>query len=464
MTSAGDFSTVATHVAELPSSQIPEADLQNAKLRVLDVLGCGIGGRDGHGNAALRKLVASTGGTGEATAIGFGDRLPAAQAALLNAVLVRSNDFEVMTFAHDGKRVPSHITGSTIPAALALAEGQRSSGLEVLAAITVGDDLAARISLASDWSFYLGHDAVGTLSPWASTAAASRLLGLDPKQTRHAFGLSVNQMAGTVQDYWDGSHAFKLVQGTAARDGVLSAQLAQHGWTGLRDPLFAEYGYFRLFAQGCSDREAIFDRLGSYFYGEAIFKAYPSGLPTHTTIDCALALVHDQAVDVAEVDEVVIEVTASSMRNYYAKPFEIRDWAHGDAAFSFQYTTCAALVHGALSVEHFTEEMIRRQDVQELIARSRVVALPEEMTEGARVSVKLANGETRSEYRRAMSGDVITNPRSNEQILEKFWHQVDFVGFDRAKAEQLVAFVDEFERHDDLSGLSELISDTSKSE
>lgn len=462
VTSRGDaprvIDTITEHLTSARFEDIPADAVELAKWRVLDVLGCAFGGATIDGNLELLDLLQEWGGAPQATVFGHGGRLPVHHAALMNTMMVRSNDFEVMTFWHDGVRQPSHNAASTVPTALAIAEEKGLTGREVLTALILGEDIAGRVALSSDWTFYLGPDGLGTLVPWGTTAVAGRLRGLDPRQMRHAFGLMVNMMAGTVQDYWDGTHAIKLVQGTASHTGILATALAQRGWTGLTDPLFAEYGYYKVFAQGCKNPGILTENLGAHFFGEHVFKPYPSGLPTHVPIDCALALHHKHGVRADEVEEMIIALTPQNLKNYYAKPYAIREWPHGDAAFSFQYTACTALLHGAMSIEHFTEDMIRSPEINDLIAKSRIEALPAEKATGSQVTVRLNDGRVLTEWAPGAKGDI-TNPMTEDDILAKYRHQVEVTGVVSADAaERLIDVVMQLETLDDIGQIARLAS------
>ena len=448
--------TITEHLATARFEDIPAADVELAKWRVLDVLGCAFGGIGIDGNRERFDLYREWGGAEQSTVLGHGGKLPPHHAALLNTMMVRANDFEVMTFWHNGVRQPAHNSASTVPTALALAEAHGLSGRDMLTATILGDDLAGRVALSSDWTFYLGPDGLGTLVPWGTTAVAGRLLGLTPTQLRHAFGLMVNTAAGTVQDYWDGTHAIKYVQGTASHTGIFTSELAKRGWTGLTDPLFAEYGYYKIFAQGCKDPDILTERLGEHFFGEVVFKPYPSGLPTHVPIDCALELHHEHGVRAEDVDEVIIQLTPHNLKNYYAKPYEIREWPHGDAAFSFQYTACTALMHGSMSIEHFLEDVIRSEGINDLIAKSRIEALPAEYKVGSRVVVRLKDGREVAVLKEHAKGDE-ANPMTEDDILQKYFHQVEVSGaIDKEQAQRLFDVVLRLDELDDLSPLTAL--------
>ena len=64
-----------------------------------------------------------------------------------------------------------------------------------------------------------------------ATAIAGRLLGLNEKQLRNAFGLVLSQLSGSAQNISESTTAFKLPLGLAARNAIFSAELAAAGWT-----------------------------------------------------------------------------------------------------------------------------------------------------------------------------------------------------------------------------------------
>jgi 2-methylcitrate dehydratase PrpD len=111
---------------------------------------------------------------------------------------------------------------------------------------------------------------------------------------RNAFGLVLNQLAGSFQSIWDGTTAFKLYQGTSARNGIFSAELAKAGWTGPRDALLSKFGYFHLYTEGCTHPEILTKELGKKYYADSTFKPYPCCRATHPAIDCALAIIQKQ--------------------------------------------------------------------------------------------------------------------------------------------------------------------------
>ena len=52
------------------------AVVDNTKRRILDMIGCGIGGSNAPGNAVLAEMVREWGGKGDATLLGYGYKAP----------------------------------------------------------------------------------------------------------------------------------------------------------------------------------------------------------------------------------------------------------------------------------------------------------------------------------------------------------------------------------------------------
>src|SRR5688572_5603999 len=85
---------LATQAQALATSSVPEAVLNAAKVRVLDVLGCALGGLSLHPDNLVVKVASGMGGKPEATLLGFGERMPALTAALSNGTMGHALNFD----------------------------------------------------------------------------------------------------------------------------------------------------------------------------------------------------------------------------------------------------------------------------------------------------------------------------------------------------------------------------------
>ena len=109
--------TIAEWSSAISIDDIPEDVLTDAKLHVLDTLGCGLAAHAGGIATEGRATMAELGGEPQATVIGSDRRLPAANAAFANAMLCHGLDFDD---THSDS--VSHVSTVISPAALAAAE------------------------------------------------------------------------------------------------------------------------------------------------------------------------------------------------------------------------------------------------------------------------------------------------------------------------------------------------------
>jgi 2-methylcitrate dehydratase len=359
-----------------------------------------------------------------------------------------------MTVVVGKKQVPSHHSPTTCMTALALCERAKLSGKDFLAALVIGDDIAARMLAASGLDFGQGWDGAPIYSSIAAAAIASRLLGLSAAQTQDAFGLVVQTIAGTVQNIWDGSTDWKLPQGLAARNGILAAQLARRGWVGMGDALHAPYGFYAQYTAGCIDPEQLTSDLGKVFYAEEYFKPYPACAATHSTIECALALREQHGLSAADVQKVVVRLPPASLKGFVNKPFEVRRYPQCDANFSTQFMVANVLLRGAVRQEHYAEELIRSPEMSTLIASTSVAALPAGR-DGVEIELTTRDGRKLTEtHSGVVSRNPGVRPSSEEEIVQKFRQQVAFSGFvSAATADEIVRRVAALDQETDMSQL-----------
>jgi 2-methylcitrate dehydratase PrpD len=450
---------LSANILETRFENFDQATVENARSRIIDVLGCGIGGANAVGNAALVELVKDWGGKPEASILVHGGRVPAHNAAMVNSIMARSFDFEPVGVLFEGKFIPAHISGTTVMTAITLGEMKNIDGKELVTALLVGDDITSRVLVATSFNLGRGWDNTGTVNMIGATAIAGRLLGLNERQLRHAFGIVLNQLAGSLQNVWDFSTAFKLPQGLSARNGIFSAQLAKAGWTGPEDMLLGRYGYTNLYAQGCENPDILTKDLGKQYYSDSSFKPYPSCRGTNPPIDCATEIFRKYGVKADDIAEVVHYVPKEELELFCAAPFRIGDFPHANAAFSYQYTVANALLRGCSKPEHFSEDAIRDPQVNALISKIRFEELPGERMLGAtKLEVRMKDGRQFSEFTDAPKGDPIRNPMSRDEIKDKFRANVEFSQtVTMNNAEKVLELLDNLEEIDSVDKIVELL-------
>jgi 2-methylcitrate dehydratase PrpD len=449
---------LSANVLETRFENFDPETVENARYRIIDVLGCGVGGANAAGNAALVELVKDWGGKPEASILVHGGRVPAQNAAMVNSIMARSFDFEALVPQIDGADIPAHISGTTVMTAITLGEMKDINGKELITTLLAGEDVAIRVLAAAGFWLDEGWDDTGTINAIGATAVAGRLLGLNKRQMRHAFGIVLNQLGGTIQNIWDGATNFKLPQGLSARNGIFSAQLAKAGWTGPEDMLLSKYGYYSLYTGGCNRLETLTKDLGKKYYTELTFKPYPSCRGTHPPIDCAIAIVRKHNIKAEDIEEVTLYLCQKGLDIFMSQPFRIGEFPHGNAAFNCYYTVANALLRVSSKPEHFSEAAIRDPQVNALIGKTRLAEMPGAPFLSAKLEVKMKDGRVFSEYTDTPLGDPQTNPLSKDEIKDKYRANVDFSQtVSRDNAEQVLELLANLEKLDNVNKIVKLL-------
>jgi 2-methylcitrate dehydratase PrpD len=447
------------NVADTRFNDIDEAVIENAKTRIIDVLGCAVAGAYAECNPALVKLIRDWGGKPEASILIHGGKTVAHNAALANSVMARSYDFESLGPLVDGRSYPAHISGTTVITAVTMAEAHGISGRELLTALIAGDNLTARIVAAeSTGGLPPGWDSVGTTNGFGAAVIAGRIMGLDIRKIKNALGLVFNQMSGSMQNIWDGVPAFKLLQGLSARNGIISAELANAGWAGPDDPLFGKLGYFKLFAGGCGNPEILTKDLGKKYFTDAHFKLYPCCAVSHAAVDCALFLANNYNLDYREIKKAVLYVSRSGLNSFLAQPLDAKDFPHAGSAFNYKYHVATVLMNKSIKPEHFESACVHSPEVIRFMDKIRLEQLQgvERELLCAKIIVTMDTGEQYEKLVESPKGDPLGNPLSRDEILNKFLSNLEFSKkIDTLKAKKLISLLDRLE---ELENINEVIN------
>ncbi len=193
----------------------------------------------------IARFVHQRRGRPEAMVVGHGFRTGAADAALANGTMGYACDVE----PHHPKAV-IHPLAVMVPASLAAGERVDCCGLAFLGAVTLGCEVAYRLSVALDpvGQYEPGFHPSAVCGAFGAAAAAGHLLGLDGVEMERALGLAACQASGLMawqSDPTENSRPFQM--GMAARNGVTAALLAERGFGGPAAVLDSPRGPFRAF-------------------------------------------------------------------------------------------------------------------------------------------------------------------------------------------------------------------------
>jgi 2-methylcitrate dehydratase PrpD len=447
------------NVLNTPFERIDPSVVDRARGRLIDTIGCILGGARASGCSLLLDLTREWGGAKEASILVHGVKVPAHHAALLNCVMARSYDFDPVSPVVAGESIPAHISATTVPVAIAAAERAGASGKELLAALVLGDDLASRVIAASQFDRGSGFEPTGFANAFGAVAIAGRLLNLNEKQILDAFGIVLNQLSGTFQNIYDGAHTFKLPQGLSAQAGLFSVALAKRGFTGVEDPFFSPGGYFALYCK-TPRMELLTHNLGKEFFADNTCKPFPGCRMNHSAIEATLNLVHSHNLRAEDVDEVVVSVTARARQFVIGQPFVIRRVPEVDAAFNLTYGVASVLLRRSVELKHFTEPFVRDPMIGDIIDRIKLTAgIPDGKPLGARVSVRTKRGTEYEAEVAVPKGHGTLTPFSKAEERRKFLGQAAFCGsLSVMNAEDALSALDRIEEVDHMADVVKLLT------
>jgi 2-methylcitrate dehydratase PrpD len=340
--------TLAEHVSRTGCADLPVSAVRSARCDILDTFGCMLGGSGSPGIDEICRVIGRWGGLEESRVVLRGTRLPAPQAALLNASMGHALDFDD-TLDTGGSIHPGV---SVLAAVLAVADSLAGvSGRDVLLAVALGLDVSCRIALAS--TLDRGWHRTAAIGVFGATAAAGKLMDLSAEQMLNAFGIAYSHAAGNRQCILDGALTKRMQAGQAASAGVFSAVLAQTGFTGAHNIFSGRFGFFELYQPNGHDASVLLRGLGTVFRGEALsYKPYPCGRPLHPAIDAALAArAALEIVGADDIESVTIEADPAGYSDQFGgMPAKRRPTQVVEAQFAQPFLVAIALVHGKVGI------------------------------------------------------------------------------------------------------------------
>ncbi len=384
---------LAQYMVEARHRSLPPEVVQAGKHRILDTLGAIVSGtRLKAGELAIR-YVRLQGGLPEASVLATDVKTSAVNAALANGMFGHADetdDFEPVTKAHPGC--------SVVPAAMAIAEREGSSGEDLLRAVVLGYDLCCRFLMALGPALVRGghRSAEGTSSTMGSMAAAASLAKLDQPGMRYALSYAAQQVSGIWSWVRDSEHVEKAFDfaGMGARNGVTAATMVQAGFTGVWDVLEGEHNVLEALSPSPQPSEMVQDLGSRFFVTETAIKPYPVGYPIQSALDAFFALHRQHGLSVEHVERITVRLPEDGARivNNRSMP-----------DVNCQHMIAMALVDGNVTFAS-THSYQRMSDPAVLAVKERVnlvadpLLMDPEAPRSAKVEVVLKDGRTLNHF------------------------------------------------------------------
>ena len=463
MTQQNITERIVDHAIDTEFSSIDSSAVARAKDRLIDSFGVMMIGRHAEGIEPVVNLLTNDGGAEESTVVTYKRKLPMQNASFINSLIMRSYDFEAIdaeAVVEGEMTTPAHISGTTVPAALAVAEKMKSNGKDLLRALILADDITARALNASGFSVLDSFDSNGTGNVLGATTAAAILLGLSKEELTAAYTVAVNMMSGTMQNVFEKLIMFKFPIALSAKSGIFAAQLAQSGYKpGLIDPIGGARGYFDLYYSEPTP-EKILHELGKKFIADVVIKPWPSCRATHGSINATLDALGGRTLSPEDIAGVKVHVS-QGMKSFVGEGFEFGMDRQFQGAFSINFLVATTILYGDVRPQYFTPERMTDPKIGALLARIDVLGdqSPIAGPAGCTVEIELVDGTLLSKLSTIARGDYYQTRLSREEILNKYYSNVEFGGFiSKKNADAIIEIIDSLESLDDTSKLMDLIS------
>lgn len=451
---------VARWAARLKYNDIPREVVAYAKMLLLDGIGCTILGSRRQAGKHLFDFVGRTSNERpEATVWGQGRKVSVRSAALVNGASAHTTnigDTHRATILHTNYITPQ--------AAIAVAEKEGANGRDVLTAIIAGNEIGARIGIATHIGLEGGYftpegrgwHSTGTLGAVTAAVTTGHLLRLSVDQMLQAIVMGGTQFNGVYRPcgLYMGKHWYA---GKAVANGIESAYLARTGFIA---------GY-RLFEDGLCygsgiispvyELEAAKRRLGRTWETLNVDLAvYPTKKTYYPNLDAVLHIVKTNNIRFPDIEKVIVR---SAFANSHAFGAFYKPRSATEAFNSLRHAITSAVHDGEYGFAQLERKVFENPEILTFsknrieIVKDRELEklLPLKWPGAAEVVTK--NGRR---FRKQVDYHIgqVQNPISQEQLQAKF-RRMMFTH--KAKhIEMIIEMVDQFERLRDVNQLVRL--------
>lgn len=401
---------LARFITRSRPEDIPEAVQAHGVRAIFNGVGTALGGASDKAIDRLSGVLGAFSSGSNATVIGRHERLDMPSAAFLNAASMNVFDFDD---THAGTII--HPTAPVAPAVLALAEMRGLSGAEFLHAFILGVEITCRLGNAVSPGHYdRGWHITATCGVFGAAAAAAKLLNLDEKQIVWALGNAAAQCSGLVETL--GFMAKSVGVGGAARNGLMSALMAEAGVEGPPCPLEGPRGFLRVTCDAPKP-ELVLEGLGTCWeILRNMFKPYPCGVVLNPVIDACLAARSSRDFDAERIARILVR--GNPLLKARADRPDVTTGR--EAQVSAQHAIAVSLLRGLAGAAEFSDAAVAAQDV--LAMREKVAGVEADErfpVEAAELVITFLDGKeiTLSEDKATGS---LGNPMSDEALRTKF--------------------------------------------
>ena len=405
---------IADYAVAAAATPLPEGVVEKAKHHVLDTIAAMVSGATLPPGRFARDYVRGLGGADEASVVGAAFLTSAVNAVLANAMSAHADETD-----DSHPRSLTHPGCAVVPAALAMAERQGSSGAEFLRAVVLGYDLCARIGMMLGGTRFVHErdfDSHAFGGCFGAAAAAGTLAVREAAQMAHVLSYAAQQAAGLATLFRDAHHVEKafVFAGMPARNGVAAATMVEAGFTGVADVFDGAPSFLTAFGVAPAGAR-VFDDLGIAFeITQTNIKRWSVGSPVQAVLDSLEALMLQHHFTAADIAAVAVHLPATSVKVVDNRDMPDINVQHLAALMLYDRTMSFAASH----------DVKRMTDPGVLALRGKIAIVRSEELDRLRpsrqaiVEITLANRRKLRHHTQAVRGTT-DNPMTREEVAAK---------------------------------------------
>ncbi len=437
-------------MAQLPANPLPEDVIEKAKYHILDTLAAMVSGSQLKPGRMAIDFMSTQGGHEEATIAASNIVTTAINAAQVNGTLAHADETD-----DTHQRARFHPGCVIVPAALAVAERENSTGLAFIQSIVLGYDIGSRFNLAlgPDVLFNDTHHATCTGAQFGAAAACGALLNVDERQARYLISYAMQQASGVPCWHRDTEHVEKafVFGGMPARNAVQAALFAAAGFSGVDDVLTGAHNYFDVFTDDPHPEELTKDLGKRFDLLDANLKKWSVGMPAQSPLDALDILI--KKFDVQPHDIEKISITLPEGRYGISDNTLMPNMC-------LQHLASLFLIDRKLNFTN-THDESRMNDPDILDLRQKIELLPSKKLRAASpprqgiVEILTLAGQKLRHHTKAVHGSA-ANPMNRQDIATKAEGlMTPILGLDKTKA--LITFIWDLEGVTDISEIRSML-------
>lgn len=405
---------LARYAINLRFEDIPQEVLHDAKCKLIDALGCAMGGYETELCTVTRAMAAASTGNPAARVLGSQAPTTPSMAAFANGTMVHALDFNDVYMSESTCHPSDALSGI-----LATADALGASGESLLTAMILSYEVSCNFAdvipreQGIDNTFYC---LVG------SALGSARLMGLSFAQLVNTIALAVVPNVSLEQTRTGALSMWKNCAGAnAARNAVFAAEAARAGLTGPDAPIEGKWGLWHIL--GRRFEWAPFGGNGTpYRVTQTNLKRFPAIAHAQSPITAALQLREELRVE--DIDAIAID------SYWVAKRFEDprsplwNPTSHETAGSSIPYLVAAALVDGDVTEQTLGSERRSDAQLQALVQKTTIrenpafnALYPHEWP--CRIEIALKSGDKKVSETRYFKGHT-KSPLSDAEVEAKF--------------------------------------------